>query len=79
MFQKKKKDTPKTRYSGSILEDIKAAYFRNRDYVIVPAIGEEENWLFEFCEQRGYNYGVSHSTDGVVYYKIWGWKENYES
>jgi hypothetical protein len=26
-----------------------------------------------FCGQRGYEVRASHNTDGVNYYKVWGW------
>lgn len=73
LFKKAKKKSPKQKYCENLMEQITFASFNGKYAIYVPAEGEEEDWLNEFCEQRGYFVRADHNTDGVNYYKVWGW------
>lgn len=73
LFKKTKKKSPKQKYCENLMEQITFGSFNEKYAIYVPAEGEEEDWLNEFCEQRGYFVRADHNTDGVNYYKLWGW------
>lgn len=73
LFKKAKKKSPQQKYCEALIEQITFASFNGKYAIYTPAEGEEEDWLNEFCEQRGYEVRASHNTDGVNYYKAWGW------
>ena len=75
LFKKTKKKTPEQKYCESLMEQIGFAVAKGKYAIYVPAKDEEEDWLNEFCEQRGYFVRADHNTDGVTYYKVWGWGE----
>ena len=71
LFKKNKKKSQEQKYYENLMELINLAATKGVSSVYVPAKGEEENWLFNFCSMRNYEVSASHNTDGVNYYKIW--------
>ena len=71
LFKKNKKKSLEQKYYENLTELINLATAKGGSAVYVPAKGEEEDWLFNFCSMRNYEVRASHNTDGVNYYKIW--------
>lgn len=77
---KHRQDTPQRKYFKSILEAILAAYNKGEAVAYIAAKNvNEENWLLQFCEQRGYHSKPSHQIDGIEYWKVYGWREIYDA
>ena len=72
LFKKNKKKSPEQKYYENLMELINLATAKGVSAVYVPAKGEEEDWLFNFCSMRNYEVRASHNTDGINYYRIWG-------
>ena len=70
LFKENKKKSPEQKYYESLMELINLAAAKGVSAVYVPAKGEEEDWLFNFCSMRNYEVSASYNTDGVNYYKI---------
>ena len=70
LFKKNKKKSPEQKYYENLTELINLAAAKDVPAVYVPAKGEEEDWLLNFCSMRNYEVSASHNTDGVNYYKI---------
>ena len=71
LFKKIKKKSPEQKYYEDLMEQIGFAVAKGKFAFYVPAKGEEEDWLINFCSTRNYEVRASHNTDGVNYYKIW--------
>ena len=72
LFKKNKKKSPEQKYYENLTELINLATAKGGSVIYVPAKGEEEDWLLNFCSMRNYEVRASHNTDGVNYYKVWG-------
>ena len=70
LFKKNKKKSLEQKYYESLTELINLAAAKGVSAVYVPAKGEEEDWLLNFCSMRNYEVRASHNTNGVNYYKI---------
>ena len=78
LFKRTKKKTAEQKYYEDLMEQTNFAAAKDKYAIYVPAKDEEEDWLMTFCGQRGYEVRASHNTDGVNYYKVWGWSnENF--
>ena len=73
LFKKAKKKSPKQKYCENLMEQITFATLCGEHSVYIAATEEQENWLYEFANFRGYKARLSHSTDGEKFFKIWGW------
>ena len=71
LFKKNKKKSPEQKYYENLAELINLATAKSGSVIYVPAKGEEEDWLLNFCSARDYEVRASHNIDGVNYYKIW--------
>lgn len=71
LFKKNKKKSPEQKYYENLTELINLATVKGVSVIYVPAKGEEEDWLLNFCSMRNYKVRASHNTDGVNYYKVW--------
>ena len=71
LFKKNKKKSLEQKYYENLTELINLATAKGGSVVYVPAKGEEEDWLLNFCSMRNYEVRASHNTNGVNYYKIW--------
>lgn len=71
LFKKNKKKSQEQKYYENLMELINLATVKGGSMIYVPAKGEEENWLLNFCSMRNYEVRASHTTDDVNYYKIW--------
>ena len=70
LFKKSRKKSLERKYYEDLTELINLATEKDVSAVYVPAKGEEEDWLFNFCSMRNYEVSASYNTDGVNYYKI---------
>lgn len=75
LFKKAKKKSPEQKYCEDLMEQISFAESKGKNFIYAPAIGQEEDWIMTFCEQRNYEIKASHRNEGVVYYKIYGWSD----
>ena len=73
LFKKTKKKSPQQKYCESLMEQITFASFNGKYAIYVAAEGVQEDWVYEFCSQRGYEVRASHTSENITYYKIWGW------
>lgn len=78
LFKKNKKKSPEQKYHEDLMEQIGFAAAKGKYAIYIPAVDEEETWLFNFCSQRGYEVRASHNSEKINYYKVWGWgNENF--
>lgn len=71
LFKKNKKKSLEQKYYENLMKLINLAAAKGVSEVYVPAKGEEEDWLLNFCSVRNYEVRASHNTNSVNYYKIW--------
>lgn len=74
LFKKAKKKTPEQKFYEWLMEEITFAATKGKYAIYVPIKDTEEDWLYRFTESRGYVARASHNTEGVAYYKLYGWE-----
>lgn len=79
LFKKAKKMSARQKFYNDLMEEIFFAIDHGKHAIYIPINKEkEEDWLLCFAEEKEYFVRADHNTDGVTYYKVWGWSnENF--